>query len=398
MFKIISTTLCLATSLVSLEAKNLQSDLEAGQFKQIIERHSQPKTNQDRFEKSLSQLALSLEKVQQGLYRHGFEISSTTAGIRSLAPLQHNPSPEMADYKSIRKLLEDFHLDLHKIETILASVGDDDFHLPLNLIKVRFDVNMDGEYSPNESSIAIVFNMENNGALNLSQLEELAETDATIGFDRSDLLWLKGYTQVLLGTTDLILAHDFQASFDAVSHHVFQKTNNQLVNAGATSKNYGDVADLLAAIHLTKMKVIEPERLKQARQHLLGMVSCSKQMWVSILAETDDRKEWLPSPKQNSVTGIKMTDSMVKEWHVFLAEYESILNGTKLVPHWRFEGKGINLKRVLEESKETDVILWITGHAAVPYLEEGALTEDDLWRQLDRTFNNNFLGMSFFIN
>ena len=89
---------------------------------------------------------------------------------------------------------------------------------------------------------------------------------------------------------------------------------------------------------------------------------------------------------------------MVKDWHEFLTEYELILKGEKLVPHWRFKNRGINLKRVIEESTETDVILWVTGHSVIPFLEEGELTDEGLWCQLNRTFNGNFLGMSFFIN
>ncbi len=95
-------------------------------------------------------------------------------------------------------------------------------------------------------------------------------------------------------------------------------------------------ANLIAALHIAKMKVTEPDRLKQARQHLLNMVDASKAMWISIQAETDNNKEWLPSPKQDSVTGVKITEDMVKGWHQFLGEYEAILNGKKLVPHWRF--------------------------------------------------------------
>ncbi len=121
-------------------------------------------------------------------------------------------------------------------------------------------------------------------------------------------------------------------------------------------------------------------------------------MWTSILNETDNNKEWLPSPKQESVTGIKITEEMVTQWNTFLNEYEDILNGKKLIPHWRFKGKGLNLKRMTEEMTETDIVLWVTGHAAVPFLEEGNITDPQIWNQINRAFNGNLIGMAFFIN
>lgn len=403
MKKLIYTSLLLSASLFATQASaadsaSLQSLLEQGKIEQAIENHTKTPSNQSTFTKALCQLSASMEKFQQGLYKYGFEVTSRTAGIQSAGPLPHNPKPESVNYQKIRTLIETFHEDLHAIEKTVTNLGEDEFHLSLDLTKVRFDVDNDGKRTARESSMALLLSIETNRRMTQDQLNELNKFDGRIVFDKSDLIWLKGYVQVTLGATDLLLAHDFEQPFNAISSNIFQKPENALSTLGAGDENYGDIANLIAALHIAKMKVSEPERLKQARQHLLNMVGHSKAMWGSIQAETDNNKEWLPSPKQNSVTGIKMTEDMVKDWHKFLTEYEAILNGEKLVPHWRFKNKGVNLKRVLEESTETDVVLWVTGHAAVPFLEEGELTDDGLWRQLNRTFNGNFLGMSFFIN
>jgi CRISPR/Cas system-associated exonuclease Cas4 (RecB family) len=397
--KSIYASLLLSSSLFAAESPDLQSLLQQGEFQQAIKVHTQTPSNQSTFTKAICQLTTSIEALQQGFYKYGFELNSSTAGMQSLAPIPHNPNPEIVDYQKIRTLIERFHADLHAIEKTLATVGEDEFHLPLDLTKVRFDIDKNGERTEMESSIALFLNIQSNGRrMTQQQIDEMKKIDGTIGFDKSDIIWLKGYIQVSLGVSDLLLAHDFEQAFNAISSNLFQKPKNALSSIGADDENYGDIANLIAAVHLAKMKVIEPDRLKQARQHLLNMVDCSKQMWVSILAETDNNKEWLPSPKQKSVTGVEITDAMVKDWHKFLTEYEAILNGDKLVPHWRFKNKGINLKRVLEESVETDIVLWVTGHAVEPYLEKGELTDDGLWRQLNQTFNGNFLGMSFFIN
>lgn len=398
MMKSIYASLLLSSSFVAAETPDLQTLLEQGKFEQAIKSHAETPSNQSTFTKALSQLSTSVEDLQQGFYKYGFELNSSTAGIQSVAPIPHNPNPEIVDYQEIRQLIETFHQDLHAIEKTVTTIGEDEFHLPLDLTKVRFDIDNNGERTEMESSVALFLSIESNSRMTQRQIDEMKKIDGTIGFDKSDLIWLKGYIQVTLGATDLLLAHDFEHPFNAISGNLFQKPKNALSTIGADDENYGDIANLIAAFHLSKMKVIEPDRLKQARQHLLNMVDCSKQMWLSIQAETDNNKEWLPSPKQQSVTGVKITAAMIKDWHKFLTEYQTILNGDKLIPHWRFKNKGINLKRVLEESTETDVVLWVTGHAAEPFLEKGELTNDGLWRQLNQTFNGNFLGMSFFIN
>ena len=398
MMKSIYASLLLSSSFLAAETPDLQTLLEQGKFEQAIKNHAETPSNQSTFTKALSQLSTSVEDLQQGFYKYGFELNSSTAGIQSVAPIPHNPNPEIVDYQKIRQLIETFHQDLHAIEKTVTTIGEDEFHLPLDLTKVRFDIDNNGERTEMESSIALFLSIESNGRMTQRQIDEMKKIDGTIGFDKSDLIWLKGYIQVTLGATDLLLAHDFEQPFNAISGNLFQKPKNALSTIGADDENYGDIANLIAAFHLSKMKVIEPDRLKQARQHLLNMVDCSKQMWLSIQAETDNNKEWLPSPKQQSVTGVKITAAMIKDWHKFLTEYQTILNGDKLIPHWRFKNKGINLKRVLEESTETDVVLWVTGHAAEPFLEKVELTNDGLWRQLNQTFNGNFLGMSFFIN
>lgn len=158
------------------------------------------------------------------------------------------------------------------------------------------------------------------------------------------------------------------------------------------------VADLIGLLHNARMPVIDAVRLRSAHSHFVRMPVLSRKMWKAILLETDDRCEWIPSPKQRSITGVEITDVMVVQWDEFLNEYSAILAGEKLVPHWRFTGVGVNMKRVFFESKETDLILWVTGEAALPYLEKGELSDRARWRQITRSFGGDFVGMSFWIN
>ena len=65
------------------------------------------------------------------------------------------------------------------------------------------------------------------------------------------------------------------------------------------------------------------------------------------------------------------------------------LDGRKLLPHFRFADKGVNMKRFFEEPKTFDLVLSITGPGVVPYLDSGPmLTSEEWWalqQQFDRT-------------
>jgi hypothetical protein len=90
---------------------------------------------------------------------------------------------------------------------------------------------------------------------------------------------------------------------------------------------------------------------------------------------------------------------MIDGWKEFLDEFESILNGNKLVPHWRFkDGRGINIKRVFHDPQPFDLVLWLQGSAAIPYLEEGNLSSRETWTRITRVFQGNFIGFAIWVN
>ena len=125
--KSIYASLILSSSLLAAESPDLQSLLQQGKFELAAETHAQIPSNKSTFTKAICQLTKSIEALQQGLYKYGFELNSSTAGIRSVSPVPHNPSPEIVDYQKIRTLLETFHEDLHAIEKTLTTIGEDPF-------------------------------------------------------------------------------------------------------------------------------------------------------------------------------------------------------------------------------------------------------------------------------
>ena len=130
------------------------------------------------------------------------------------------------------------------------------------------------------------------------------------------------------------------------------------------------------------------------------MVALSRDSWRLIQAEEDNHLEWIPGAGQQSViTNLNVSPDRIAAWHNFLDEAESLLNGDKLVPFWRqgFEG-GVNIGRVLTDPRDLDVVLWVQGTAALPYLERGELSSEQSWNELQRVFRGNFLGFALWVN
>ena len=92
-----------------------------------------------------------------------------------------------------------------------------------------------------------------------------------------------------------------------------------------------------------------------------------------------------------------VTQAQVDGWLHALDDFDAVLDGTKLVPHWRFS-QGFNLKRVFFEPRDFDLVLWVAGYGAVPYLEDGPTLSISDWNQWNHAFNGNFLGYALWFN
>jgi len=148
------------------------------------------------------------------------------------------------------------------------------------------------------------------------------------------------------------------------------------------------------------LPVADASRSEAALGHLEQVVSLSRTSWDLYEKETDDDCEWIPNSNQTGVVpGVNVTEDMVVQWRAFLDEAESLLAGENLIPFWRGEKPlGVNLRRVFTEPETFDLVLWVQGTGAVPYLEEGRLTDPNFWSRLMRTFNGQFVGFALWFN
>lgn len=157
---------------------------------------------------------------------------------------------------------------------------------------------------------------------------------------------------------------------------------------------------MAAVVHLVRWRVQEPRRMLAALEHLEAMVRLNREMWTLVEAETDNEFEWIPNARQTSIMrGGVMSATRIKAWRAMLDEAAEILAGRKLVPLWRgAQPRGINIRRVFTEPREFDLVLWVQGAAALPYVEDGPLTTRETWEALTDAFRGDLLGFALWLN
>jgi hypothetical protein len=340
----------------------------------------------------------AVEHLGQSLYRFGLrsEVGQRLNIPFARLPIPTNPKPEKITYADVRKIAQNFIDDLARAEATLAAIQDEQVKLPLRVGLVRLDLKGDGEAS--ESLVTLAARILG-GPANVFRDQEVL-----VVFDRGDVAWMRGYCHLLMALAEIGLAYDGQELFDSTAHvffarpktpHKFLKTLKSEGGGGIWDLGGVDIVDVIAGIHLLRMPIKEKSRMKTALVHLEKVVALGKESWRFILAETDDDHEWIPNPKQKGALNIRVTQQMVDRWLDFLDESEALLAGKRLVPFWRgAEKRGVNLRRVFTEPRAFDVVLWVQGTAATPYLEEGELTKPAVWNGLMRVFQGDFFSFA----
>lgn len=362
----------------------------------LAELQKQPESAETQFSIGMLRFAAAVERLGQSFHRHGLDTPRQVMIPLFRLPVPFNASPEPLTYQALRDVLETFRADLSEAEKALSSIGDRPVKIAVNPSWARIDLNNDGVAEDGEQLWAL-FN-----ALTRSNIAEETVVDFTIAFDTGDAAWLAGYCNVMMAFTDFLLAHDFSEVFNSSFHLLFPSADAAVGNAlrqdAISVSDYGSIADSISLIHNIRWPLVEPERMKRVRRHLLAVAAHSRSSWRNILAETDNDREWLPNPKQTGIMPqMVVTDEMVRSWSGVMNNAEDLLEGRKLTPHWRFR-RGVNLKKVFEEPTTFDMVLWITGPAAVPYLEQGPMVTGAEWDRVTRAFGQNFFAYAVWFN
>lgn len=359
-----------------------------------------------RFGLGMVQFVKAVETLSQSLYKYGMETPEISMlGLIGIMPVTRlpvplNPDPEPITYEAFRAIVQQFIDDLNEVDTTLKSITDETVSVPVDLLSIHLDMDGDGKVSEQETLWRIYVRLAGDTALTSDPQATLM-----VNFDRADVDWLRAYSHLLMGIGEWMLAHDAEDAFNNTFHLFFPRSNlpgamllaEQTKQEGAMP-DQTEIADIIALFHLIHWPVIEPDRMPKSLAHLRKMVSLSQGSWTYILAETDNEREWIPGPDQTSaLPNMPITRAQMEAWQSFLTEFDALLAGDKLLPHWRFD-KGINLARVFTEPTQFDLILWVQGSGALPYLEEGEMTDKDTWWRIISVFSGNFINYAIWLN
>ncbi len=436
-------------------AEEIEAAFYAGDMAAAAERSGArlaevPGDGQALFALGAAQFLDAVAHLGQGLYRYGlrseYDLGSASLGLMTLPflrlPVAPNPSPENVTYEGLRAILDRFAADMAAAEATLSGVSDAEFDLPLDLARIRVDFNGDGSAGENEFLLGTFYAVT--GPVG-------ADSGFRVDFDQSDAPWLQGYSHLLMAMAEFPLAHDWENTFNLTFHSLFPQTrfpsseleleagrakdflqrfydgagapsqqNRWLMSPEAYDKwlatpegqeyqsyrrasnliEYGSLGDLIAFVHLFNWPVVDPQRMGRVRTHLLSMIDLSRENWRRILSEADDNREWVPKPDAQSgiFDQMQVTEDRVAGWNLFLDELEAILNGEKLIPHWRFLDRGVNVRRMFEDPRTFDPVLMAQGSAVLPYLETGELAAADTFLQIDSLMDGGLLRYFIWFN
>ncbi|BBD62392.1 hypothetical protein NIES2109_52320 [Nostoc sp. HK-01] len=388
-----------ATPPSDIEQYLINAQFQQGEEAFITKLQENANDDQTRFKLGVVQLMGATQKLMQSLYRYGLQQNILTQFFPILRlPVPTNPTPQPVTYQDARKILQDLLNDLTQVKDTLEPIKDNQVKLPLRLGLTRLDFNADGKLEEDESF------WKTFSLLTGIPATEKAAQSLAIAFDAGDVIWLKGYCNLLSAIAQVVLAYDESKLFDSTAHLVFAQPQTAypfLANGtGAFGWGNFDISDMIAFIHLINFPVAEPERLTTALQNFQTVTALSRQSWELILAETDNDREWLPNPQQKGVIpNAVVTQPMIDGWLTFLNEADTLLTGKKLVPFWRKrEVRGINLNKVFTQPSTFDLVLWVQGTGAAPYLQLGRVTDTNTWLQLLEVFRGQFFEFAAWFN
>ena len=401
---------CLAPLHVAAEeaAALTRQTLESGRFadgeKDIAARlAAKPGANEARFGLGLIRFAQAIERFGQRQYRYGAHAPHNAMVPLLRLPVPPNPKPEEITYERQRENLQSLLDDLAGVEETLAPMTPDATKIVIDLNAVRLDFRGDGAADGGQTLGAIIAGLQQHEA----NPAPAAGPPFEVKFDYADALWLRGYCHLLSASLEFVLAYDWRVTFDHVGHLFYPRVAPPPFGANATFAppsggwlgDDGQFADFFVLIHDIRWPLGEAVRMRSARAHLKQVVAMSRASWKAILAESGDDREWIPGPKQKNgvITSLPVTQQQVDAWLRALDDFDALLDGAKLLPHWRF-AQGFNLRRFFEEPRDFDLVLLIAGYGAAPYLESGPMTPPAEWRDLNSAFGGNFLGYAFWFN
>ena len=378
--------------------------IAAGELAATARLSLDPADNQARFGLAMIRFARAIERYGQTQYRYGLRAPRNVNLPLLRFPVPVNPSPEALTYAKQRDALEAMLGDLTGVEATLAPMTERRVKIVLDLNAIKFDLRGDGKPDDSEKLSSIL------ASLRMMQADSAGKAEPfEVAFDNADALWLRGYCRLLSAAIEFVLAYDWRLTFERAGGLFYPRIAPSPFQGKAADPDIerdsgwfggrAEIADAIAFVHEIRWPLAEPARLQNAHADLKQVIALNRQTWKAILARTDDDRVWIPGPQQKHgvLTGMPVNQQQLDAWLRALDEFDAVLDGRKLLPHWRFV-EGVNFRKVFFDPRPFDLVLWATGQAAAPYLEAGSILSATEWEEWQRIFDGNFPGYAFWFN
>lgn len=357
-----------------------------------------------RFALGVTQALRALENLSARWHEMGLRDNGLTRELPLLRlPVPPTDNPIEVGSAAIDAALEAFTRDLGVAIRTLSEVRDPNVKLVVPVLKLQVDLN--GDAPGGEMSLVELLGRA--GLLPpMDDVPPEAIDATTFAFDLGDARWLEGYCHLTSAFAEMARAYDKTPLIEYCGHLMFQRVKTPFAFLAERNPDMEfiegtNILDVVAMIHQFRLPLQNADALAKARQHLLNVAKLSRASWSAIRAETDNDREWIPGPGQASaVMEIEMTPEIIDAWLAMMDDLEALLEGRKLAPFWRGQNPrmGVNIRRVFTEPREFDLVLWVQGTAAAPYLEEGELLDDTNFNRLQRLLDGNALLFAIWVN
>jgi hypothetical protein len=355
-------------------------------------------TDADRFALGGVRFLGAIEQVLQTRWQTGMTDDLRLLPIFRL-PIDENPSPPPFDPTVISTAFRDLSAAMDTARAPLSAIPEtSDFGVTIRLADLWFDVNANRSRDAGEDVLDIagpvLFGWE------WEQRDPAAATPS-IRFDSADAAWLSAYTHLLGGISDVVLAYD---PTDAITRVTDTRAALAALRVNRPADfdlnaSFGDFADAVLALTRALDQQPDAARLASAHTHFLDMIAENRLFWSRVATETDDRAEWLPNASQTSALGLALPPDTGAMWLAVLTEAEAALKGDTLIPYWRLDDQaGVNLAKMFTDPAPIDLIGWIEGADALPYLQKGPLMTGESWSRFGAMMGGQAMMLTFYLN
>ncbi len=343
------------------------------------------------FARGALRFLVGIEATLQLRYTHNAQIDDLDVPVLRL-PVPPNPNAEPFYPGLIADLFRELESDMAAARAALAELDESSaFALDIDLAHLWFDVNANGTRDAGEGVFEVAGSalVARPDAIGLDQMPD----SLIVRFDTADAAWLRAYTHLLSAVGELVLAFDPTEVIEEVMSSVAAM---HALRGPLPSERFSflrseeELVDMIAMLYGALNRRPDAQRTNAARTHFLSMIDENRRFWDLVGQETDDQAEWLPNARQTAAFGFQLPPETREVWLAVLSDAEAVLNGDKLIGHWRTEpGGGINVARLFQDPPVFDLVTWIHGYGLLDYMEAGPLADEQNVMRFERMFSGD---------